>query len=67
MKIKRFSTARDEELKYTDPESYIDKNGNLKSRLAKMPIQDLSLIANFRVETMKRYYTGDIREVSINP
>ena len=63
MKVKRFSTARDEELKYTDPESYIDKNGNLKSRLAKMPIQDLSLIANFRVETMKRYYTGDIREV----
>ena len=63
MKVKRFSTARDEQLKYTDPESYIDENGILSPRLAKMPIQDLSLIANFRVETMKRYYTGDIREV----
>ena len=63
MKVKRFSTAKDEELKCTDPESYIDDNGILYSRLAKMPIQDLSLIANFRVETMKRYYTGDIREV----
>lgn len=63
MKVKRFSKTRDEELKYTDPESYIDENGNLKSRLVKMPIQDLSLIANFRVETMKRYYTGDIQEV----
>ena len=63
MKVKRFSTARDKDLKCTDPESYIDDNGTLYSRLAKMPIQDLSLIANFRVETMKRYYTGDIREV----
>lgn len=63
MKVKRFSTARDEDLKCTDPESYIDDNGILYSRLAKMPIQDLSLIVNFRVETMKRYYTGDIREV----
>ena len=25
----------------------------------------LSLIANFRVETVKRYYTGDIREVAL--
>ena len=63
MKIKRFSTTRDEGLKYTDPESYIDENGILYPRLAKMPIQDLSLIANFRVETMKRYYTGAIQEV----
>ena len=63
MKVKRFSTARDKELKCTDPESYIDENGILYPRLAKMPIQDLSLIANFRVEMMKRYYTGDIREV----
>lgn len=63
MKVKRFSTARDEDLKCTNPESYIDDNGILYSRLAKMPIQDLSLIVNFRVETMKRYYTGDIREV----
>ena len=63
MKVKRFSTVRDEELKCTDPESYIDENGILYPRLAKMPIQDLSLIANFRVETMKPYYTGDIREV----
>lgn len=63
MKVKRFSTARDKDLKCTDPESYIDDNGTLYSRLAKMPIQDLSLIANFRVETVQRYYTGDIREV----
>ena len=63
MKVKRFSTTRDEELKCTDPESYIDENGILYPRLAKMPIQDLSLIANFRVEMMKRYYTGDIQEV----
>lgn len=63
MKVKRFSTVRDEELKCTDPESYIDENGILYPRLAKMPIQDLSLIANFRVEMMKRYYTGDIQEV----
>ena len=63
MRVKRFSTTRDEELKCTDPESYIDENGILYPLLAKMPIQDLSLIANFRVETMKRYYTGDIREV----
>ena len=55
MKVKRFSTARDKELKCTDPESYIDENGILYPRLAKMPIQDLSLIANFRVEMMKRY------------
>ena len=52
MKVKRFSTARDKELKCTDPESYIDENGILYPRLAKMPIQDLSLIANFRVEMM---------------
>ena len=52
MKVKRFSTTRDEELKCTDPESYIDENGILYPRLAKMPIQDLSLIANFRVEMM---------------
>ena len=51
MKVKRFSTARDKELKCTDPESYIDENGILYPRLTKMPIQDLSLIANFRVET----------------
>ena len=63
MKVKRFSTARDKELKCTDPESYIDENGILYPRLAKMPIQDLSLIANFRVEMMKRYYTGNIQEV----
>ena len=63
MKVKRFSTTRDKELKCTDSESYIDENGILYPRLAKMPIQDLSLIANFKVETMKRYYTGDIREV----
>lgn len=63
MKVKRFSTTRDKELKCTDPESYIDENGILCPRLAKMPIQDLSLIANFKVETMKRYYTGDTREV----
>lgn len=63
MKVKRFSTARDEQLKCTDSESYIDENGILYPRLAKMPIQDLALIANFRVEMMKRYYTGDIREV----
>lgn len=63
MKVKRFLTARDKDLKCTDPESYIDDNGVLHFRLAKIPIQDLSLIANFRVETMKRYYTGDIREV----
>ena len=56
MKVKRFSTTRDEELKCTDPESYIDENGILYPRLAKMPIQDLALIANFRVEMMKRYY-----------
>lgn len=42
MKVKRFSTARDKELKCTDPESYIDENGILYPRLAKMPIQDLS-------------------------
>ena len=63
MKVKRFSTTRNKELKCTDPESYIDENGILYPRLAKMPIQDLSLIANFRVEMMKRYYTGDIQEV----
>ena len=63
MKVKRFSTARDEELKCTDPESYIDDNGILYPRLAKMPIQDLSLIANFRVEMMKRFYIGNIQEV----
>ena len=39
------------------------RTGILYPRLAKMPIQDLSLIANFRVEMMKRYYTGDIQEV----
>ena len=50
-------------MKCTDPESYIDENGILYPRLAKMPIQDLSLIANFRVKMMKRYYTGDIQEV----
>lgn len=63
MKVKRFSKTRDEELKCTDSESYIDENGILYPRLVKMPIQDLSLISNFRVETMQRYYTGDIREV----
>lgn len=35
MKVKRFSTVRDEELKCTDPESYIDENGILYPRLAK--------------------------------
>ncbi len=29
MKVKRFSTTRDEGLKCTDPESYIDENGIL--------------------------------------
>ena len=59
MKVKRFSTTRDKELKCTDSESYIDENGILYPRLAKMPIQDLSLIANFKVETLLYgRYTG---------
>lgn len=63
MKLKRFSRDREKELRETDNESFIDENGVMNIPLAKMPIQDISMIAHFEMDVMKRYYTGDIKDV----
>ena len=63
MKLKRFSRDREKELRETDNESFIDENGVLHACTAKMAIQDLAMIAHFEMDVMKRYYTGDIKDV----
>ena len=63
MKLKRFSRDRKEELRETDNESFIDENGVLHARRAKISMQDFAMIAHFEMDVMKRYYTGDIKDV----
>ena len=63
MKLKRFSRDRKEELRETDNESFIDENGVLHARIAKISMQDFAMIAHFEMDVRKRYYKGDIKDV----